>query len=238
MVLKNIILDLDQTLISGEATEEFDFDKEGKRAKKYKYYDMDGYYIIFERPYLQEFLDFIFANFNVSIWTAASRDYCLFIVDNIILQKKPERKLDFIFFSYHCDISEKHHKKSKDLKTIWDTFRLVGYTKDNTVIIDDYDEVFNTQPDNCIAAPGFYFTDKKSIKDTFLHDLIPLLTDAKENGLLVRSINENFKKGKRKRKRPAPLDDNPSGSKSSDISPTLQPPPEEVVVESLPSAPN
>ena len=32
-------------------------------------------WVIFERPYCQEFLDWLFQNFHVSIFTAASKDY-------------------------------------------------------------------------------------------------------------------------------------------------------------------
>ena len=97
--LPNIILDLDQTIISAEADEDYDFNKNNKKVKLFKYYDMDSYYIIFERPGLQPFLDFLFSNFNVSIWTAASKDYALFIINKIILQNKKKRKIDWIFFS-------------------------------------------------------------------------------------------------------------------------------------------
>ena len=61
----NVILDLDSTLICAEPIESLpkgDF-------SEFKVYNMDDYYKVFERPYLQEFLDFLFANFNVSIWT-------------------------------------------------------------------------------------------------------------------------------------------------------------------------
>ena len=76
----NILLDLDQTCISAESLDgdepEFNYQnpKHLKKAQKYRYEDMDGYYMVFERPGLQEFLDFLFKNFNVSIWTAASKD--------------------------------------------------------------------------------------------------------------------------------------------------------------------
>ena len=107
--MNNILLDLDQTLIAALSPDELDEKKHSKKMQKFKYYNMDGEYTIFERPYLQEFLDYLFDkknNFNVSVWTAASKDYALFIIGNIILKKdKPERKLDFIFFSYHCSWS-------------------------------------------------------------------------------------------------------------------------------------
>ena len=139
----NIILDLDQTLISAEAEEDYDFNKNKNKAKLFNFKDMDGYYIVFERPNLQSFLDYVFENFNVSVWTAASKDYALFIIEKIILCDKPERKLDWIFFSYHCDISKKITKHTKDLSMLWDIYKIDNYEKDNTLIIDDYDEVYH-----------------------------------------------------------------------------------------------
>jgi TFIIF-interacting CTD phosphatase-like protein len=181
----NIILDLDQTLISAEADEDYDFEKNKEKAKKFDFQDMDGYYIVFERPHLQKFLTHLFKNFNVCIWTAASKDYALFIIDKIIL-KESNRKLDYIFFSYHCDKSKKMKKGTKDLSMLSDIYKIPNYNKDNTFIIDDYDEVYKTQPNNCIIAPEFQFTEENSDKDTFLKDLIPLL---KKNKINIKSIN-------------------------------------------------
>jgi TFIIF-interacting CTD phosphatase-like protein len=180
----NILLDLDQTLISAESTteeDEFDWEKHGDKAKKFKYKDMDGYYIVFERPGLQKFLDFLFANFNVSVWTAASKDYALFIIEKIILQGKKNRHIDWVFFSYHCDISKRIKNGTKDLSIIWEEYSIPGYTKDNTVIIDDYDEVYKTQPDNCIIAFPFEFTDDGSENDRYLSKLQPHLVNMKKS---------------------------------------------------------
>ena len=135
---------------------------------------MEGYYIIFERPHLQEFLDFLFENFNVSIWTAATKDYALFIIEKIILSK-PNRKIDWIFFSYHCNVSKKIKKGTKDLSMLWDFYKIPGYNQNNTIILDDYDEVHSTQTDNCIIAKPFKFSSKNSEKDDFFIQLIPKL---------------------------------------------------------------
>lgn len=179
------VLDLDQTLISAEPAEEYDFSKNKNKAKKFVFHDMDGYYVVFERPGLQPFLSYLFDNFNVSVWTAASKDYALFIIDKIVLAGNKNRKIDFIFFSYHCDISEKTKKGTKDLTMLWDTFKLPGFSKDNTVILDDYDEVLNTQPGNCIAAVPFEFTKEGSESDDFLEKLVPQ----------VRILNEKINSG-------------------------------------------
>jgi hypothetical protein len=176
---KNMLLDLDQTLISAEADDEFDFKKYKEKTKLFDYKDMDGMYLVFERPHLQEFLDYIFKNFNVSVWTAASKDYALFIIEKILLNREPDRKLDYIFFSYHCDISDDKKRCTKDLDMLWDEYKLDNYNKKNTFILDDLDEVFLEQQKNCIIAPEFQFQDKNSEKDTFLRDLIPYLENLK-----------------------------------------------------------
>jgi TFIIF-interacting CTD phosphatase-like protein len=175
-----LILDLDQTVISAEASEELDLNKYQEKSKLFRSDNMDGFYHIYSRPHLQEFLDYAFKNFNVTIWTAASKDYALFIIEKIIINKNPDRKLDFIFFSYHCDISKKMKKYSKELCTLWDINKLPGYSIKNTDIIDDYKgDVHKCQPNNCIIATPFEFTKEGSEHDTFLKDIIPQLDQMK-----------------------------------------------------------
>ena len=169
----NFILDLDQTIISGEPTEEYNFEKNKKKASKFRFETMENYYIIFERPYLQQFLTILFKNFNVSIWTAASKDYALFIIDKIIVAGNKDRKIDYIFFSYHCSISKKIKRgSSKELSILWTYYKLPEYNQNNTVILDDYvEDVYKNQKQNCIVAKPFEFKDNNSHKDNFLKDL-------------------------------------------------------------------
>jgi TFIIF-interacting CTD phosphatase-like protein len=201
----NVFLDLDQTLIAAvplvnEDDDEDDDEKifdlynpdDQKRATLFEFENMDDYYIIFQRPGLQKFLDYLFSNFNVSVWTAASQGYAAFIVDRILIgNKKKERKIDYTFFSYHCKASCKVKKGTKDLSILWDIYKFPGYNKDNTIIIDDYDEVCNTQPKNCIVAPPFYFTKKGSEKDDFLEKLIPRLDKIKDRLLKGKKLHAN-----------------------------------------------
>lgn len=194
----NLILDLDQTLISAEPREEFNFKKYQEKSELFRYDDMVGYYTVYSRPYLQEFLDYAFENFNVTIWTAASKDYALFIIENIILNKNPNRKIDFIFFSYHCDWSVSEKGSSKKLSMLWDIHKLSGYTSKNTIILDDYEyDVHKSQPNNCIIATPFEFKKEGSENDTFLRDIIPELTKMKSridqnSGDLTASVNVNM----------------------------------------------
>jgi TFIIF-interacting CTD phosphatase-like protein len=202
----NLILDLDQTLISAEATEDIDENAFKGRESAFRHDDMDGYYTVYSRPHLQEFLDYAFENFNVTIWTAASKDYALFIIDKIVIDDRPERKLNYIFFSYHCDLSknsnpslkEGNKKYSKDLCMLWNKHNLPGFTEINTVIIDDYkSDVHKCQPNGCIIAPPFEATKKGSENDTFLKDLIPELDKmivrmGNKDGDIATSVNNNM----------------------------------------------
>lgn len=172
------MLDLDNTLICAEALTDFPFKQRGIEEKvlKFELHDMDGYYIVFERPNLQPFLDYVFANFNVSVFTAASQSYCLFIVDNIVLANKKNRALDFILFAEHCGLAKKHYGGYKNMRLFWDKLKLDGYAPNNTRILDDNPDVNDCQPDLCIDIEAFNVLDKGSENDSVLmRDIMPRL---------------------------------------------------------------
>jgi TFIIF-interacting CTD phosphatase-like protein len=178
--IEHVILDLDQTIISAEVLEDFDrSEKTFEKAIKFDFENIDGYYIVFLRPGLQEFLKFLFKNFKVSVWTAASQAYAHFIIDKILLEDQ-DRKLENVFFDYHCKLSKKWKKKTKDLSNLWEKFGYTQYNYDNTIIIDDLNEVYNTQPNNCISIKAFEFTDKDSVNDTELLKLKDILKNMKK----------------------------------------------------------
>ena len=170
----NILLDLDQTVISGEYTSDVDVKVDNMKGLKYS--EMDNEYVIFQRPGLQRFLDFLFANFNVSVWTAASKLYATFIIKNIIL-KKSNRKLNYILFMYHTEISNSFGRGLKDLSLLKTLFKFKNFHKNNTFILDDNDDVKETNGPNCFAVKPFeYFkygldADEKKEDDVYLIDL-------------------------------------------------------------------
>jgi TFIIF-interacting CTD phosphatase-like protein len=180
----HILCDLDSTLINSLSIDSELKHVDQKFQDKFKYYDMKKYYRIFERPYLQLFLDYLFENFNVSIFTAADKDYALFISENIILQNKPERKLEYFFYGIHSTYSENFYKSPKDLRLLWDIFKLKEFTKCSTIIIDDLIDVYDANKDNTIVAVKFDILDiydKKVVvntdivNDNFLLSIIPVL---------------------------------------------------------------
>lgn len=169
-MVKNILLDLDQTLIFSEELCKF---RPSPKMKQFNYKQMDNSYITFARPHLQEFLDYIFKNFRVAIWTAASKSYANFIIDNFILIK-PGRKLDFVFYSYHCNLSTSSGNGLKGLNMLWEKFKLNGYNKSNTIIIDDNNEVKSIQEDNCYHIPEFNYNTNGSENDKELVKLMKI----------------------------------------------------------------
>lgn len=197
MTKPHIFLDLDQTLISAEPAEEYDFKKNEGKAKKFKSHDMDKMYIVFERPGLQEFLDYLFKNFDVSIWTAATKDYALFIIDKIISppSKRNTRKINFIFFSYHCGYSSKNVDNIKKLSLLWELYGFNQFQKDNTFILDDNTDVCKGQEDNCILVKPFEFNQENSENDKYLKELIPVLENIKKNVSMNKPINELVRNG-------------------------------------------
>lgn len=181
----NIILDLDQTLIAGEllsemnkirsATDREQLQKQlieyGKKYGRHEFHSPDGeVYVIYGRPFLQEFLDVLFANFNVSVWTAASSDYAQFVINNFILLSNTNRKLDFIYTRNKCEIySDKNSQfLTKPLIKLFKQNEC--YKPRNTFILDDNDDVHKIQPYNCIKAIPFNIINKdknmRYIKDS------------------------------------------------------------------------
>lgn len=153
----NIILDLDNTLISAiDEREERAIDATTleKRMRLFDWKTMQGEYKIFARPHLQEFLTWLFAHFNVSVWTAASKSYALFIIDEFVIAGNARRKLDYVLFSHHCREAKRTAKGQKVLSMLARTFPL-GYDVDKTFIVDDNAEVYAAQPSKCIRVKPF-----------------------------------------------------------------------------------
>lgn len=189
----NIILDLDNTIISTiDETEEKEMDKTDLKNrtrllewKIMKWGVTDERYKIFARPYLQEFLTWLFEYFNVSIWTAASKSYALFVIDEFILRSSEnKRNLDYVLFNYHCDKSKKKMKGIKVLSALNEIFNL-NYDLNKTFIIDDLAEVYASQPDKCFKIKAFEVSDSECEKDIELKKIMNQLDSLKK--LLIKS---------------------------------------------------
>jgi TFIIF-interacting CTD phosphatase-like protein len=132
---------------------------------------MEDYYDIFERPHIQEFLDYLFKHFNVGVWTASSKDYAIFVIKNFILvPDRPLRKLELFLCSHHCNVSKKYFKGiPKDLKLLSDRWGLKDLA--DVFLVDDLEHLAEHQPHNVIHVKPFFYD--SSINDRELLDVIP-----------------------------------------------------------------
>ncbi|CCA61474.1 hypothetical protein AV955_gp117 [Diadromus pulchellus ascovirus 4a] len=167
----NIFLDLDQTIISATT---YSKAQEIIDAAAFDY-DTLSTFIIAARPNLQIFLDYLFQNHNVSIWTAASKLYATFIYDRFIKSFDRNRQLKMLLYDEHGAVSRSQTGHGKSLSLLWDFWKIPGYSPSNTIIIDDLDEVYRTQPANCIKIKPFYFFDKDAQYDNELMNVVNII---------------------------------------------------------------
>lgn len=152
----NIFLDLDHTLIHSELYTPDIIET----VSYYYYYDFVTPYITAARPHLQEFLDFLFETCNVCIWTAGSKPYALSIQKKFIEKFGIGRDVKLTLYNSHGEVSHSRCNKSKGLEMLWGgDWNVSGYNKNNTFIIDDLKEVYDTQPDNCLPIKQFRMQD-------------------------------------------------------------------------------
>lgn len=128
----NVILDLDETVVH--------FLKEAKWAEvpdadkpKYQTHGTKNVFVL--RPHLREFMNELFANYNVSIWTWSDADYANDVA-NILTDKHPE-KFANIWSEAHANEAAEIHDCSKDLNYIWYTLNARGFQPCNTILVDD-----------------------------------------------------------------------------------------------------
>ena len=190
---KLIVLDLDATLISAQSLDKYENNKKNaKKAEKFtKQYRMENYYHVFGRPHLDAFLDFLFSNFKVAVWTAASQMYALSIIENFILTK-PERKLEFILFDYHNEHSIKNARGTKDLNFLETFYDITQF--DDMLILDDFEDVVNVNKGRAIKAPFVEFKKRNSQNDSWFLRLMPRLTRWKNSKVKKKTQGDNAKK--------------------------------------------
>lgn len=165
----HFILDLDNTLLHSLTPEEYKKIPYSFK-KKYKYIPMDNEFMVILRPHLRKFLQFLFDNYYVSIWTYASYEYAMWIVKNIIIpEMKSKHKLEYILFEYHCKKSESlYNKQQKRIKMLKKVDKKIDLN--NTILIDDL-------PQNCkgqlsINVVPFDLLSEEKQQDDYLLNLM------------------------------------------------------------------
>jgi len=177
-MIEYVVLDLDETLVTSINDTVYSNIKSFAPINPNMIYEKE--YFFYKRPYLDEFLDFIFSNFKVIIWTAAAKDYALFIIDNII----GPRKIEYILFDYHCQkCGDIYENNIKFLECISDYFNVKDFDPSKAILIDDLKERKDGQENNTyIISPPFKLSNVNDqdefddiMKDTELLKLVDYL---------------------------------------------------------------
>lgn len=147
-----LILDIDETLIH---TEERLLYQKTASKKNYDFEtEFDG--VLFstvKRPFLKEFIDYAFSNFNIAIWTAATRDYAESILKNIGIN---EDDLIFFYCEENCTIRrDMESMKTYGVKNL-NKLRKKGIDLERVLIVDDIAETAINNYGNLIHIKGFY----------------------------------------------------------------------------------
>ncbi len=86
--------------------------------------------LIYRRPYLTQFLKYIFEHYHVGLWTAAQERWM-----DIILNKVLKTYKNKFLFKWHREHSTPEGKYMKPLKKIFEKYP--KFNSSNTLIIDD-----------------------------------------------------------------------------------------------------
>ena len=96
----------------------------------------------------------------------------IYIIRHIIL-KNPKYNLDYLFFKYHTNISNKIYNKPKDLNILSQKFNITNYTIENTLILDDKEEISpknNQNPYNDTPYKSLWIKPCNVLDDNFEND--------------------------------------------------------------------
>ncbi len=175
----NIVLDLDNTLIHSVETSNINSVPPIWKNKATKL--IPGDFVTFRRPHLEKFLNFLFDNFNVGVFTAAAKDYATEIVWQFI-QDKPGRKVDFLISRLDLEKSKQLYgsETMKKLNYIWDYLQVYDYYPCNTIIIDDNLYVKQSNYFNTLSVHPFFITEDDSENDSTLLEAIDELKEIKK----------------------------------------------------------
>lgn len=162
MKKKNIVLDIDNTLVHTIVNTtvvrepDFTFILEGDK------------YNVYKRPGVDKFLKEIFKIAkSVSVWSMGTKPYVMKIIKHIFSQEQ-QNKLRFIKTRQTGKTITTNHGVYSDVKLMSNLYKLNGFTRDNTVLIDDADH--HGKFSEGVIKVRSYFAFKKT--DTQLDSLI------------------------------------------------------------------
>ena len=133
---------------------------------------------IFARPHLHKMLLSVSKFANISVWTAAGKEYADFVVSRFFPSSIP---IEFLFHSEQVEDAVRTYFRFKPLEYIY-SFYPTTYSQNNTIIVDDLTDVASANPNNSIQIKAFkILTDmlhtfnKTVLTDNELLELINIL---------------------------------------------------------------
>jgi hypothetical protein len=134
-----VILDIDETFLYFISEKYYAHSwntLSDEEKAKYKQIPIRGGVFIV-RPYLSEFLDFVFKHFNVGIWTWSDPEYAEGIPSQVLLEGKPDRKLVCVLSAEHAEAAGDDYGGSKAVSYLWSEVGIPNASPATTILIDD-----------------------------------------------------------------------------------------------------
>jgi RNA polymerase II subunit A small phosphatase-like protein len=145
-MMKLLILDLDETLIHTTYSPIPDLE----------YVSQKGYYYLYERPFLKDFLVQYSETYALAIWSASKADYVRWILNSTVLK---DFEFEFVHTRRHCRYRIGKFGTPEYLKDL----NSLGGVYEKVCMLDDTPKMV-TPIDCCIKVPEF----KGSANDAFL----------------------------------------------------------------------
>ena len=145
---KNIILDLDNTLICSVMYSQTYIVPRDIELKSHNF--PKGNCIIYERPHLKEILYNLSKKYTISVWTSASKEYGRFVIDKCFPKYI---KINFFYSNEDTELCLEKYHRVKPLEYVYENNP--GYNKLNTIIIDDLVDVSASNPNNTLQIKPF-----------------------------------------------------------------------------------
>ncbi len=159
-----LVLDLDSTLIDSHDATLPEYKTEHPKHEK-----VFGFFHVYERPFLDEYLDFVFSKFTyVALWSSAKKIWVDKIVRTIPSLKKYQDKFLFIWSRERSShLGQDAIKSTKPLKKIWrqSKYKKMGINSSNTLIMDDIPTNYRLNRGNGVFIKPFEYQHDDIIRD-------------------------------------------------------------------------
>jgi RNA polymerase II subunit A small phosphatase-like protein len=138
---KILILDLDETLIYA-----------AEQPLERKPDIVVDQYFVYTRPFLEDFLAFCFENFDVAVWTTATKSYAEEILKTIL---KESQKLRFVWTRDRCTLVFDEEVQEHFYVKRMSKLRRRGYKLESVIVVDDTPNVWKDSYGNLVRVKKF-----------------------------------------------------------------------------------